>query len=948
MFSRLNINGVDVVFTEELPISTNLSIADVRYPDTRSAAFTKTISIPGTAEVIELFEYIFEVNVELQTFNPNIKTPAAYFTNEIKEFFGSLELLSITLRYDGKESITIFNCNIIGTQGDLFLNLTDKYITGSPNNIDPITGISSDDIDVSDLNHVLNYTNFSAVPTLGVGYCYGYIDYGLNNLNSSSWNVKDMKAAIFEKEYIDRIFKKAGKTYTSTFFNSNYYAHIAVPDINAGRYKFTAADLSNLQFYAGKTTPQGLTPISGTFIPVGSLYLYPQGSVNPVVSNDDSTPPFGDPGGIYNAGTGVYTTSVINPQAITFVLNYSVSLSAILTATTFRTSPGAVQVTIEIYKNGTSIGASYSQPYSSTTIFPVTGGNAVIGTSASFTYNSGALVVGDTFQCVITSISVLGGWYNSGGTIIATGLPSTATYSIDSTLFYNNLLSTDLTFGDTINMNNTLPPLIKQADFLKSVFIEHNLYVEQDKADPNNYIIEPRDGGFYTGASLDWTKKQDLSQDIEILPMGELDARSYTFSRKTDEDYWNKKYQDAWKETYGQQLVNVANDFVTDDKKIESIFSSTPAVAYVNNIVAPRLLSIEGAAPGTGASFTTKPLKCNIRRLYWGGMKPCAPHLLKFSAGSTVLLTQYPSLNHFDDAYSPTLDLNFGPPKEIYWQLPSQIITSNNLYNRFYSKFITEITDKNSKIVKTYMVLEELDIANFSFRKIVFINDAYYYVNSISDYDPQVRKAVLVELLKLKAGPEYVPFNYPPWNPPAGQSRTISSSPIFNEQNNYAVSGSGLIVGANMYQGANTGIITGNNSRVNTPGNFDGIGLHDFIAGPEYEGTFVVRNDAFRVSDGGIEKLKLSRAAEYTADFFIAKPISYVNAATGNIKITLPQVHDEVEVTIVRTDNSGNTVTVYGFAGTELILSTGISGTTDTINNTTKKTYSTDGTSWYF
>ena len=84
--------------------------------------------------------------------------------------------------------------------------------------------------------------------------------------------------------------------------------------------------------------------------------------------------------------------------------------------------------------------------------------------------------------------------------------------------------------------------------------------------------------------------------------MGDLDGKNYILTYKEDSDYFNKRYQDSHKEIYGQRKVIVESDFLKQDKRIELIFSPTPCASHINNIVAPRLLSIDGAYPGSGLS----------------------------------------------------------------------------------------------------------------------------------------------------------------------------------------------------------------------------------------------------------------------------------------------------------------------------------------------------------
>jgi hypothetical protein len=102
-----------------------------------------------------------------------------------------------------------------------------------------------------------------------------------------------------------------------------------------------------------------------------------------------------------------------------------------------------------------------------------------------------------------------------------------------------------------------------------------------------------------------------------------------------------------------------------------------------------------------------------------------------------------------DNPFNPTIDLCWDNPQLLYYNYPGITYTNNNLYVRNYKKFIEQITDENSKIVRMWMYLKASDIANFTFRKLVWVHDSWYIVNKIMDYDPQEIKSCKVELLRL-------------------------------------------------------------------------------------------------------------------------------------------------------------------------------------------------------
>jgi len=108
----------------------------------------------------------------------------------------------------------------------------------------------------------------------------------------------------------------------------------------------------------------------------------------------------------------------------------------------------------------------------------------------------------------------------------------------------------------------------------------------------------------------------------------------------------------------------------------------------------------------------------------------------------------YPYLGHFSHPRRPNYDLNFGQAVGYYH--PLETITSNTLYNTYWSGFINEITDKDSRIITIDANLTANDINEFSFSDNIHIAGQYYKVNKIVNYDPVSGRPCKVELIKSK------------------------------------------------------------------------------------------------------------------------------------------------------------------------------------------------------
>ena len=297
--------------------------------------------------------------------------------------------------------------------------------------------------------------------------------------------------------------------------------------------------------------------------------------------------------------------------------------------------------------------------------------------------------------------------------------------------------------GDTVEVTQCLPKNLKQKDFFKSIIQMFNLQVMEDKNNTNNYIIEPYIT-FFNGTVRDWTSKLDITKGEEIILMGELDAKKYVRDMKSDSDYFNRLYQDNWKRNFGYSETVIENQFLLNENKIEIAFSSTPLVsklcAYGDYLIIPHIYKKQ--------ANTIELQSSNTRILIDGGMINGRWNLVD-STGSNYQTT-YPYAGTLDNPYTPTFDLNFGLPNEIY--INTSLVIAYplvNLTSVYWKPFIDRISDKNSKILKAYINLDEIDIKLFDFREPVLIDGVMYTVNLIDSFELTDPKSQLVEFLKL-------------------------------------------------------------------------------------------------------------------------------------------------------------------------------------------------------
>lgn len=896
--TRLEIKDISYPFAVNIPVVLTFNLSDVREPDKRKASFSKTINLPATNEINKLFENIFEVNIATQYFNKNKKTPVKYFVNELLNFKGDLQLIKINIKPD--KSIE-YEVSVIGEGGSLFVDIGEKYITGNAD--------VADDLDFSAYDHTYNRaTQRSTRSNYGTGLnvVYPFIDKGSNGGSDITWNTNDFLPCLHLFEYVKKIIEKTGRTFTSTFLNSSEFKKIIVYP-NLENIELTTLQLSNRQFYVGLNSD-----VTGLSWPPA------------VVNNNNETAPFFDAG---NQVSG--TTVTLNDNG-----NYNVVTHDVFEFSFTHTNPAVVKA---VYANqifstsrvlmSTDGGANYSvlsysdSPFIDNTIgilfeFNVsTAYTQIIEFAIPNYYYAGTMFKKDVGMQLIGTPT----FYDAGGSVITTG---TATFSkklksgINGSTFYCLATGKNVTSGNALVMNNALPKKIKQKDFLKSVVQAFNLYIDIDPANENNLIIESFDAFYNTSTPVNYENKTDLSKDQSINP-NLLEGKRYIYKYKDDVDYWNDLYKKNNNETFGTEQIDIDNDFTNSDKINEIIFSSTPNVAnYGLGIAHPRIVKREN---GIVSGVTP-----NIRMLYCGGVKTSQNSMTYKETGQPDLLTnQYLYAGHTDDPFNPTVDLNFGIPKEVFYSYINSYFTNNNLFNRYHKYYLDTITDRDSKIVTKYLWLSPKDINQFNFRNRIFNDGAYWIVNKIVNYDALKEQSTLCELIKLKKSNVFVPVSVP-WKDVGADSglyapqQRLNSS--FSQGNNITNLGENCIaIGNNI-------VIPANAKNVTVIGN-------DVVVENGVQNSSLINTSSYRLSASN----SMVSNSVVMEDYFVDGTFTTVDGSPNEIVFNTPNglfdlqnidVVIRAEIRILAVDTSNGDCKEW--KGAKIIKN--ISGTTSTYN----------------
>lgn len=534
----------------------------------------------------------------------------------------------------------------------------------------------------------------------GSGVYFPMIDYGNYSALKHDWDIRTFRPALYVKEYIDKMFSAAGFRYTSAIFDTDRFKGLIIPH----NQKILMSRVSRV-LTASLTSDQTMID-SG----IGS-------TVNLV---DWDTHIAG--GFSYVAGVFTYT----QPTALT------VSIAWNLSGDRFSTTNGTFNINVR--RNGATV--------ATTTIntFP-----AHVG----WTWNSAVtvpLATGDTLDIQFQ--------YGGTGTNMVVTAISGSGMNVSSTV--PSLQPVD--YGQTITINDAIPNNIRQVDFLKWVVQLFNLYVTEDQFDENLMRIEPFINFYNTGlAPVDWTYKLDRNGIIKVKPMSEINSKIYNFNFTNDTDYYNDLYQKRYNQVYGSFIYDSQFEFATQTTDLTIGFASTPLVGYVGEEkVYPTILKQTGNTP----TIVEENVDSVIRIMQTKKVNGVA--LWTILNGLTVIQSclSYGYAGHFDNPDAPTNDLNFGALGELFFFLLGGTLQFTQ-FNVYWSSYMAEITDKDSKLLSATFYLKPSDIFSLDFGRYIFLDGSLWRLNKIIDYNASQPALCTVELLKV-INTEYDYVVFPP------------------------------------------------------------------------------------------------------------------------------------------------------------------------------------------
>lgn len=730
----------------------NFQVGDIRDISQRKGNFSKTITLVGSKNNNDLLNHYYDVNIIAGTFNVNAVTTCSVIQDGIPVMEdASLQLTAVkkVQMTDGYEEHVEYEVLVKDNKADFFTAINNLELT---------------DIDFSDLNHT--YDAFNVVSRFNNTEVDGF-KYFLPGSGDAFYSTQEFKPAIFAKTYLDRIFADSGFQYNWPTLIDDRFDRLIIP-YNEDTDNFDYADYT-VKANAGPNT------YTGTFFAGHAQFPNPQ-----TITGWTETE---DPQNIFTPATGVYSTPFNISSANAQQYDYSITMSyeiqlvnssgvtlysgmnGISSPVFFQpqlvlTQNGVVCYTTNLYTNPAPLNGSSIVTYAVQSPTSVANGTTTILAQTVVTnmaltaqnlpqLSQGRLAIKVPVIATPVTNASAPGWRtgSASGPLCASGqikIQAVIT-SIDISITPSNNI---VAIGGIIDVNDYVPSKIKQSDFIKGIFNMFNLYAEVDKSQPNLLNLIHRDDYYDAGKEVDWTLKlaKDREQSLSFLP--ELTSKKVILTYAPDKDSPNQTYTDATNQIYGQAEVVFDNEYVKDITTQAILFGPTPIIKTPFGAYVPM---IAGQAP-----------KTNLRILYDStadiGLSTCSPfHIYDYGTVGMTGVTTYPYVGHFDNPLTPTFDINFATCAFYYYSPLS--LTDNNLYNRYWRRTMGQIN--NGKMLTAYFNLKENDIQALELNDKIRIDNSWWNINRVIDYNANDHQLTQVELISLDNEVDFMPFVNP-------------------------------------------------------------------------------------------------------------------------------------------------------------------------------------------
>jgi hypothetical protein len=729
----------------DIPIRLNKSIAELQDIGKKNSDYSVGLILPGSKKNNRFFEDFFNVDAQSLYFNATQRVNVEVLLNDQSYFKGYMRLNKVSVLDSKKE----YDVTLYSTIGDLFGKMGNNLLKDLEYGTEDTVLYSPNELT---FNHYFNadrvgerwyVSNFFKEDEYPYPFFYPIVHNGYNYESTSGATLPNLSGSTPEQTRLytstSPIAAYTGTTQAYAAGVEEYYINSPTTGLRDNQLK-PALNVWSLIQLMFKTYGYS---ISGDFMNtpwIKSLYLY----------------------GYFSSEGTKFSYKLNNIQELP-----KEGVELIYSGSTIAPST----LNIFVCKRGTGIpcfclddityGFANMFPYSEFGLIPAgTSGvtiNAVEGFDFGFYYD----------DIPVADISTLRYFPSPVGTVVNFG------------------------DGDFVDFSLVIDENIKQIDLLSSIAKKFNLVFIPNPTVQNDIIIEPFDFFMGTGQIYDWTDKLSFDKGFTVEPALNYIESNLHLTDQEDGDEGNREFKIRNNRIYGRNIIYNPTSFKSEEKKIETIFSTELIRRWDDNIGLP--LGINYSAGSEISSYDNqvrwlyKGVKSKPKLFFWmNGINPFIDtvgevfnytfnyntYTVKLQPSGAGILTSYeniPNISHtmpqgLADQYKINNDslsilFNSELPVDIGVQTYNTY-TENDVYNTFYKNRITNLYDPNTRFVNGYFDLKYSDIQNLNYNDVIKLNEQYFLVNKINEFNLTNRELTKVELVQFNVNPQTYPERY--------------------------------------------------------------------------------------------------------------------------------------------------------------------------------------------
>jgi len=392
--------------------------------------------------------------------------------------------------------------------------------------------------------------------------------------------------------------------------------------------------------------------------------------------------------------------------------------------------------------------------------------------------------------------------FDLGSTFVSGESLSTATSS-GPLLYLPVPIGSSVNFvdGDYVDFNLVIDENIKQIDILSSVAKKFNLVLVPDPYEPSVIRIEPYDFFIGSGSVHNWSDKISFDKGFTVEPALNFIESQITFTDAEDNDEGNSQFKANTNRVYGINNFYGPTSFKSNVKKIETIFGpelirkwDTSGTTNNGNISLPLGINYVGSSSeqtdqtNSKVSWVYKGVKTKPKLMFWLGCfnpfldivgenynaanfyKTYQTYVSNTSGSTYTQFDRIPVISH-------TMPMGLADQNKINndslcllynSEFPTDTIgvetfntyTENDAYSTFYQNRITNLYNPNTRVLTGNFDLSYADVKYLKPEDAIKINEQYFVVSKISQFNLTNRELTKVELIQFNGDVNQYPTRY--------------------------------------------------------------------------------------------------------------------------------------------------------------------------------------------